>query len=127
MKFIDDKPIYLQIVDYISDDIVAGKWQEGERIPSVRDLGQLVGVNVNTCIRAYEQLVQRGIIEAKRGLGYSVTIGAKESILVDRRERFIKTTMPDLFRQMRLLEIPIDALVKEFDKFDPAADERLII
>ncbi len=127
MKFIDGKPIYLQIVEYISDRIVAAEWAEGERIPSVRDLGALVGVNVNTCVRAYEQLVQRGAIESKRGLGYSVSFGARESILEDRRRRFMQATLPDLFRQMQLLNISAESLVELYDNFDPSADERLMI
>ncbi len=127
MKFTDEKPIYLQIVEYISDEIATKKWVEGERIPSVRDMGQRVGVNVNTCMRAYEQLVQREVIESKRGLGYSVRVGAVESIKADRRARFIRTTMPDLFRQMRLLEIPIETIIEEYDRFDPSAEERLMI
>ncbi|MFI3285714.1 MAG: GntR family transcriptional regulator [Rikenellaceae bacterium] len=127
MKFIDGKPIYLQIVEYISDEIIANTWHEGERILSVRELGQRVGVNVNTCMRAYEQLVLRGVIESKRGLGYNVTIGAKESIITERRERFIRTTMPDFFRQMKLLHISAETIIQEYDKFDADAETRLMI
>ena len=56
MRFKDNKAIYLQIADFICDDILQGKLLEDERIPSVREYAATVEVNANTCARAYDWL-----------------------------------------------------------------------
>ena len=56
MNFNTEKPIYLQIVDVISDRILSGELQGGDRIPSVREYGADIGVNPNTMMRSYEKL-----------------------------------------------------------------------
>ena len=51
MEFKENKAIYLQIVDRLCDDILLGKYQEEDRIPSVREYSASVEVNVNTAVR----------------------------------------------------------------------------
>ena len=58
MIFEDHKPIYLQIVDRICDEILAGKYGVGERVPSVREYAEIVEVNANTVMRSYDYLQQ---------------------------------------------------------------------
>ena len=72
MNFNTEKPIYLQIVDVISDRILSGELKGGDRIPSVREYGADIGVNPNTMMRSYEKLTADGIIYNKRGIGYFV-------------------------------------------------------
>ena len=73
MNFNTEKPIYLQIVDVISDRILSGELKGGDRIPSVREYGADIGVNPNTMMRSYEKLTADGIIYNKRGIGYFVS------------------------------------------------------
>ncbi len=70
MEFKDTQAIYLQIVDWMCDNIVKEKWGSDERIPSVRELGVLLEVNPNTVMRAYECLQNQNIIYNKRGVGF---------------------------------------------------------
>lgn len=110
-----DRPIYLQICDRICDDILAGKYVEDDRIPSVRECAVLFEVNTNTAVKAYDNMARENIIFNKRGLGYFVSSGAKSQILDSRKRKFLEEQMPDLFRQMRLLGIDIDDIRHAWD------------
>ena len=72
MAFNNDKAIYLQIADRLSDEILVGTYKAFDRIPSVREYAAKLGVNANTAVKAYDQLAQEGVIYNKRGLGYFV-------------------------------------------------------
>ncbi len=114
MTFTNDKPIYVQMGDRLCDEILAGKYQDDDRIPSVREYAVLLEVNTNTAVKAYDELARANIIYNKRGLGYFVTPGAKDQILKERKSAFMKGHLPELFRQMELLGITIDDVVKAY-------------
>ncbi len=112
MNFNNEKAIYVQIADRLCDEILSGKYNDDERIPSVREYAVLLEVNTNTAVKSYDLLASQGIIYNRRGLGYFVTAGAKERILAERKEEFMRQTLPGLFRSMKLLGIGI----KDIDK-----------
>lgn len=115
MTFNNDKAIYIQMADRLCDDILAGTYSDDDRVPSVREYAVSLEVNTNTAVKAYDQLARDGIIYNRRGLGYFVTPGARDSITQARRKSFLDTTLPSLFRDMRLLGIGIDDIVKEWN------------
>ena len=115
MTFNNDKTIYIQMADRLCDDILAGTYSDDDRVPSVREYAVSLEVNTNTAVKAYDQLARDGIIYNRRGLGYFVTPGARDSIMQARRKAFLDTTLPSLFRDMRLLGIGIDDIVKEWN------------
>ena len=108
MQFKDHKPIFLQIAERICDEILGGKYPEGERLPSVREYAAEVEVNVNTVVRSFEWLSQKGIIFNKRGMGYYVSEGAKENIRQNLREAFFQETLPEFVQQMQKLDITFE-------------------
>lgn len=116
MIFNNDKAIYLQIADRLSNEILMGVYADDDRIPSVREYGGLLQVNTNTVVKAYDDLSRANIIYNKRGLGYFVTPGAKEQIATKRRNQFLTQTLPELCRNMRLLGISIEDIEKEWEK-----------
>lgn len=115
--FRQDKAIYLQMAERICDDIISGKYAPCERIPSVRELAVYLGVNANTAVRAYENLSAQDIIQTRRGLGFFVTEDAKERILQARRLRFMDDTLPEVFRQMQMLGIPVETLEEKWEEW----------
>ena len=115
--FRQDKAIYLQMAERICDDIISGKYAPGERIPSVRELAVYLGVNANTAVRAYENLSAQGIIQTRRGLGFFVTEDAKNRIMQARRLRFMDDTLPEVFRQMQMLGIPVETLEEKWEEW----------
>ena len=114
MTFSNDKPIYIQMADRLCDEILAGRYQDDDRIPSVREYSVLLEVNTNTAVKAYDELARANIIYNKRGLGYFVTKGAKKQILKERKKVFMKERLPELFRQMALLDISIDDVTEAY-------------
>lgn len=115
MTFNSEKPIYLQMADRLREEILADKYKDDEKIPSVREYAVMLEVNTNTAVKAYEELARNNIIYNKRGLGYFVTRGAKKEITKERRKTFMKETLPNIFRQMMLLGISIEEIVKSYD------------
>ena len=116
MNFTNDKAIYIQMADRLMDEILADKYKDDDRIPSVREYAVLLEVNTNTAVKAYDELARANIIYNKRGLGYFVTPGAKKQILKERKKEFMKERLPELFRQMQLLGITIDDIVAVWEK-----------
>lgn len=113
MEFRDPKGIYQQIADQMRDRILQAEWNEGERIPSIRELAVDIGVNPNTVTKSYQTLTDQQVIENQRGRGYFVAVGARARILQDLRQDFIREELPRLKRTMQLLELGIDDLAAE--------------
>ena len=99
MEFRESKTISAQIADRICDDIIQGRYTEGDRIPSVREYAALMEVNVNTIVRCYEVLEARRVIVMKRGVGYFVA------------------DLKEMFRQMHLLGLSIADIAPLFEAY----------
>lgn len=117
MEFRDNEAIYLQIAGYVSENIMLGKWPIEEKIPSVRELAVELQVNPNTAVRAYELLQNLEVIANKRGIGFFVTEDAVEKIKKYRKERFLKQELPEFFRNIYLLNIPLEEIAKRYEDF----------
>lgn len=117
MNFKESKPIYLQIADRIMDEILQGIYPEEARIPSVREYAATVEVNANTVVRSYDYLQTQEIIFNRRGIGYFVSNGAKNAILTLRRKVFLDEELPEMFRKIRMLDIPIEEITRLFNDF----------
>jgi GntR family transcriptional regulator len=117
MEFRENEAIYLQIAAYVSEHILLGKWAVDEKIPSVRELAIDLEVNPNTVVRAYEFLQNKEVIYNKRGIGFYTTEDAVKKIKVYSRERFLGQELPELFRNMYLLDIDMEELGKRYETF----------
>ena len=112
MEYNEHKPIYLQNVDLMQEKILQGDWREEERIPSVREMGAMVGVNPNTIVRSYQLLESQEIIYNKRGLGYFVKEGAVARIKENVKNEFIANELPQFKAKAQMLGITKDELVE---------------
>lgn len=117
MTFKENKPIYLQIADRIMDEILQHVYEEEGRILSVREYAGVVEVNANTVVRTYDYLQNQGIIYNKRGLGYFVFPGAAQKIVALRKETFLQQVLPDVFKEMYLLHIPMETLAEMYEAY----------
>lgn len=117
MEFNQEKPIYTQIVDWMSDKILSGEWSSDERILSVRDVAMLLQVNPNTAMRAFDHLQNENIIYNKRGIGYFVDSDGRSKIMEREKKRFLTEILPDIFTRMELLGISSDDLNEKYNNF----------
>ena len=120
MQFKDHKPIFLQIAERICDEILGGKYPEGERLPSVREYAAELEVNVNTVVRSFDWLSQKDIIFNKRGMGYFISQGAREAILSLRKKEFFEEQLPEFFRTMKALGITLEEVIS-YNKADDSS------
>ncbi len=110
MDFNRDKAIFLQIAEMLFESILADKWPESERMPSIREMAVSMEVNPNTVIRTYAYLQEQDIIFNRRGIGYFVSPTAKQTIKSIKRARFIKTELPRFVSTMKQLGIDFEDL-----------------
>ena len=82
---------FAHIIDYINEGVLTGRFTEGERIPSVRDMAELMQVAPNTVVHAYDKLALRGLVYPMRGLGYYISEGAVETIRAESVEPSTKS------------------------------------
>ena len=116
MDFTPNKPIYRQIIDYSFGQILTGVWKAGERVPSVRELSVQLSVNSHTVLKAYEFLQAEGIVVPKRGMGFYLTTDALDHVNQVRRKEFFDTTLMELFKEMRLLDISMEEVIQHYRK-----------
>ncbi len=117
MQFRESRAIYLQIADFICEHILLKKWKTEERIPAVRELAVQLEVNPNTVMRTYEFLQGQSIIYNQRGIGYFVSADAVSLVTQYRKAEFIEKELPNIFRNMYLLDMDIDELKQQYEKF----------
>jgi DNA-binding transcriptional regulator YhcF (GntR family) len=117
MEFRENQAIYIQISEYVCEQILLKKWNLGEKIVSIRELAISMQVTPNTVQRAYDFLQQREIITNKRGIGYFTDTDALNRILAFRRELFIANDLPVFFRNMYLLNMDFKEVKNLFEEF----------
>ena len=117
MEFRENPAIYIQIAEYVCEQILLKKWKLGDKLISIRDLAVNMEVNPNTVQRAYDFLQQRDIITNKRGIGYFIEDDAMDRILNFRREQFIENELPVFMRNIFLLKIDFKEIKVLFDQF----------
>jgi Predicted transcriptional regulators len=84
IEFDNNLPIYLQVMNYIKKQIVAGKLKPGDKIESVRELAAELQINPNTIQRTFQELEREGVVVTRRGLGRYVT--EEESMMMRMRK-----------------------------------------
>ena len=117
MEFKEHPAIYIQIAEYVCEQILLKKWKLGDKVISIRELAVQIEVNPNTVQRAYDLLQQQNIITNKRGVGYFIEYDAMERILSFRREQFIENELPVFMRNIFLLKMDFKEIKEMYDQF----------
>jgi GntR family transcriptional regulator len=108
----DDLPIYRQLHEKILGLILTGALKEGEAIPSVRQVASDYQINHLTVAKAYQELVDAGLVEKRRGLGMFVLPGARKKAAIAERGKFLNQELPQLIERARQLDINQAELTK---------------
>lgn len=116
----NDRPIYLQLMERIQQDIVSGVYSPGDRLPSVRELALEAAVNPNTMQKALSELERSGLVYSQRTSGRFIT--EDETMLMQLKSQLAEEHIRDFFEKMRQLGFQTEetlALIQETVKEEP--------
>ena len=107
----DSLPIYRQLRDRVVAMILDGVLKEGDPLPSVRNVAAEYRVNPLTVLKGYQQLVEEGLVESRRGLGMFINAGARGLLLAGERKRFLEEEWPRTQETIRRLGLTAEDLL----------------
>ena len=123
-KWNEDLPIYRQLRDRVVAMILEGVLADGDALPSVRNVAAEYRLNPLTVLKGYQELVDEGLVEKKRGRGMFVTAGARKQLLKDERARFVKKEWPRIAATIHRLGLdPADLLAASTQQNAEGDDE----
>ncbi|GAA1320843.1 GntR family transcriptional regulator [Leucobacter albus] len=122
--FEDSKPIFQQIAEGIVDDILRGRYAEGEQVPSTNELAAYLRINPATAGKGLGLLVDQGILVKRRGIGMFVADGAAARVAAERRERFATDFLAPLLAEARNIGLDREALIRLIAESAPADPPR---
>lgn len=107
----DGQPIYRQLRDRVVAMILDDVLKEGDPLPSVRTVAAEYRINPLTVLKGYQQLVDEGLVEARRGRGMFINAGARDLLLKGERDKFLADEWPRIQQRMQRLGLrPEDLL-----------------
>lgn len=116
MEFKEQQSIFQQIAEHVIEQILTERLKANDKLSSVRETAGNLGVNPNTIMRAYTELLNDNIIYNKRGIGYFVSDSAKETILEKRKKEFLENNVPQFIHQLKMLKlnkVEIESIIKK--------------
>jgi GntR family transcriptional regulator len=109
----DNQPIYRQLRDRVAAMILEGVLGEGDPLPSVRTVAAEYRVNPLTVLKGYQQLVEEGLVETRRGRGMFINAGARVLLLRGEREKFLGEEWPRIRATIQRLGLSAEELLNE--------------
>jgi len=109
--FDDRTPIYRQIAGQLREDIVGGLLDDDEQVMSTNQYASFHRINPATVAKAFQELVDDGLLYKRRGLGMFVSPGARERLRADRRSRFFDEVLAPVIAEAERLGIPTEDVV----------------
>lgn len=113
----NDLPIYKQLRDLVAGRIMDGVIVEGDFVPSVRQVSAEQQINHLTVAKAYQELVDEGVLEMKRGRGMYVLEGAQSRLVDAERIKFEELEVPKLLERLAHIGMSIDDLIIALSNF----------
>ena len=107
----DSQPIYRQLRDRVVAMILEGALKEGDPLPSVRNVAAEYRVNPLTVLKGYQELVDEGLVESRRGLGMFVNQGARALLLKAERQKFLGEEWPRIYANIQRLGLKPEELL----------------
>ena len=108
----DSQPIYRQVRDRVVAMILDGVLNEGDALPSVRNVAAENRVNPITVLKGYQQLVDEQLVETKRGRGMFINAGARDLLLKAERQKFLEEEWPRVHATIQRLGLTPEELLR---------------
>lgn len=112
----DTQPIYRQLRDRVVALILDGVLKEGDPLPSVRHVAAEYRVNPLTVLKGYQELVDEGLVEKRRGIGMFVKPGARDLLLAAERQKFLAEEWPRVSATIQRLGLTPEDLLDAGEK-----------
>jgi GntR family transcriptional regulator len=109
----DNAPIYRQLKARVIDMMLDGLLRPGDALPSVRQIAADFQLNPITVSRAYQELVDEGMVEKRRGIGMYMAEDAEQKLLVSERQRFMRDEWPQIVERMDRLGLGVSDLLDQ--------------
>ena len=122
-KWNEDQPIYRQLRDRVVAMILEGVLGDGDALPSVRNVAAEYRLNPLTVLKGYQELVDEGLVEKKRGRGMFVNEGARIELLKAERQRFLEKEWPQVRATIERLGLDAAELLHQESKNVGGDDE----
>jgi GntR family transcriptional regulator len=120
----DSQPIYRQLRDRVVAMILDGVLKEGDPLPSVRNVAAEYRVNPLTVLKGYQQLVDEGLVETRRGLGMFINTGARRLLLQGERQKFLGEEWPRIYATIQRLGLKPEELLENGAGRQPSSGTR---
>ena len=111
-KWNEDQPIYRQLRDRVVAMILEGVLGDGDALPSVRNVAAEYRLNPLTVLKGYQELVDEGLVEKKRGRGMFINDGARIKLLKAERQRFLEKEWPKVIATIERLDLDAAELLQ---------------
>lgn len=121
-KWNEDQPIYRQLRDRVVAMILEEVLVEGDALPSVRNVATEYRLNPLTVLKGYQELVDEGLVEKKRGRGMFINEGARTMLLKAERERFLEKEWPQVVATIKRLNLEVAELLKQAESIKSSKD-----
>jgi DNA-binding transcriptional regulator YhcF (GntR family) len=109
--FNDRSPIYRQIANQIEDEVLNGALRPDDQVMSTNQYAAFYRINPATAAKAFQQLVDDGVLYKKRGIGMFVSSNAREQLRARRRERFLAEVLRPMVAEAMAIGIPLRDMI----------------
>ncbi|GAA0221546.1 GntR family transcriptional regulator [Cryptosporangium japonicum] len=116
--FDDRSPIYRQIAEQVKADVLRGVLRAGDQVMSTNQYAAHHRINPATAAKAFQQLVDEGVVYKRRGIGMFVSPDAAEKLRAERRERFFVDVVEPMVDEARLIDISLAEIRRHLEGLD---------
>ena len=116
--FDDRSPIYRQIADHIKADVLSERLKGDEQVMSTNQYAAFYRINPATAAKAFQQLVEEGVLYKKRGIGMFVSPDARETLRAERRESFFSEVVDPMVAEARAIGIPLGDVIARIGELE---------
>jgi GntR family transcriptional regulator len=113
----DNQPIFRQLADKITEQILQGIWPEGEPLPSVRTVSADLKINHLTVMKGYQLLVDEGLVEKRRGQGMYVASGALNQLKTQQRQQFLEQQIPQIAATLTQIDMSLEDFMQQLKQY----------
>lgn len=116
IDFESDKPIFVQIAEWLEDAILSNAFEEESQIPSITEISVMCKINPATALKGINMLVDNEIVYKKRGLGMFVKEGAVKKLMKERKNRFYESYIAVLLDEAKKLNLNKEDIMEMIER-----------